>query len=650
MAEIFESIPFNFDEIYDGIVDKFQDKGYDAPYEGSNLAQLITAMAYATSMLNANTAANINETILTLANKRKNILEDARLLGYEPEHKLSYRYNITVQALENGNIIIPKYSAFTAGDKTYYYFGTDIEILGALAGDTVDIEVKEGTLTRFVDRPDLLSYIIEDTQYIDFSFPDTETDGIELYVTYYNTDGALIEKELWTKSDTLILDKNTNTTKQFIRLDNIDLELPRVYFVISGVGNEIPTGATVDVNILQSSGAEGEMLELPKTDVSNIEATAYTLLVKGAEEESNESIKSNAPLLHNTASRAVTADDYQVVCNKHAAVSSTIAWGGEDEYPITLGNIYFSWLNEKNVRAFTNNADNTSYILSDKEDLVNNYLTETDIRSVTYDENGNLTNLGVLDLVDNVKLPALKLNIRNPIHVFADYNLSVVKYNLGVSKISTRGNLFDILDTYFQTLEKFESQYFNSNTVKRFDEFLTDITGLELDVDFNIMLDSKSIDTINSDINEPNDHGDIFIYLAPPFEGVFDTAGAVQEINLPKIDTADFKVGEDLVVDFASYTTPVDETDNAQKTIIYDINLDGVKVGEYMIFNDRELYIRVKLFCKLTGAVGLSSEYSTSTLEFSDFDTPKYLNFDYKTNNFKVIRNTILKLNTVTIN
>ena len=55
MAEIIETVPFNFDDTYKGIEDLFAEKGYDIE-EGSNTAQLITAMAYISSMLNVNTA------------------------------------------------------------------------------------------------------------------------------------------------------------------------------------------------------------------------------------------------------------------------------------------------------------------------------------------------------------------------------------------------------------------------------------------------------------------------------------------------------------------------------------------------------------------------------------------------------------------
>ena len=88
-----ETIPFNFDDIFSNVQAKFEANGYDTQ-PGSNTMQLVTAMSYLISMLNTNTAVNINENLLTLARKRNNILQDARLLGYEPGNKVSYHYEL----------------------------------------------------------------------------------------------------------------------------------------------------------------------------------------------------------------------------------------------------------------------------------------------------------------------------------------------------------------------------------------------------------------------------------------------------------------------------------------------------------------------------------------------------------------------------
>ena len=57
------TIPFNYDDIYSSVQQKFVDKGYDVQ-EGSNTMQLVSAMSYLVSMLNANTAINVNENLL----------------------------------------------------------------------------------------------------------------------------------------------------------------------------------------------------------------------------------------------------------------------------------------------------------------------------------------------------------------------------------------------------------------------------------------------------------------------------------------------------------------------------------------------------------------------------------------------------------
>ena len=129
MANIVETLPFNFDEIYQDLVVKFTDKGYtDAVYEGSNTAQLISTLAYTVSMLNANTSANINETILSLAQKRDNVIQDARMLGYEIEHQKSYVYKLELKFLSDGDKTIYRYSSFSSGDKTYYFMSSDVTL------------------------------------------------------------------------------------------------------------------------------------------------------------------------------------------------------------------------------------------------------------------------------------------------------------------------------------------------------------------------------------------------------------------------------------------------------------------------------------------------------------------------------------------
>ena len=670
MAEIKETIPFSFDEIYAGIAAKFAAKGYDSPYDGSNLAQLITSMAYTTSMLNANTAININENILSLAQKRQNVIQDSRLLGYEPAQRVSYVYDLELTFNVDGDYTIPKYSKFEAGGKKYYYFGDDLDILGAVAGDTVTIPVKEGNLIKYTDDSQLVQ-IINDKQYLDIPYTNVEDNGLEVFATFFTTLNNTTTRYKYEKSNTLLMDVTETLDNQFIRLENTDLQTPRIYFVLSGIGNELPTGTIVEINVLQSSGVDGILSDIPSCPIENIDVTAYTLRIKGTEIESIASIKDNAPLLNNTANRVVTANDYKVISQKHSACKEAFIFGGEDEHPIKLGNIFLSFTPEKMFRTFTSNTEKTLWTLDLKEDILNNYLLDTEIEAA----NLLTDDPGVLDDIRALDLPALKYNIRHPMYAFIDIDVKIAKYALSSAHKDIRSDAFDIIDNYIQSLEIYDVEFFKSNLVKRVDDYLTDVTGLDMSVDFNIMVDRKSVVQENELFNEYN----VFLYLDTAYEGTYDNNGylkmnGTKPSSLPMIDTVDFLPGLDLVVDFEYYVADPLVPDESKPSLEFPVMLGLDKVGTYTIFNDRTTYIRVKL--EITDGTGfptvpsialwdagnlfdsmffvfdhhsIASYYGLTPIDIAVFDTPRYIHLKYPSENIKTLRNTIFKLNKVNI-
>jgi len=677
-----ETLPFTFDEIYKNIQQKFTAKGYDSLYNGSDVSMLITSMTYLTSMLNANTAININENILTLAQKRPNVIQDARMLGYESFKRVSYMYDITLTfdtGLDvNGNPVpsklftIPKYSAFTSGTKTYYYMGQDIEVQKA-TGDTLSISVKEGTIYSYVDYPTNLKQVIANQQYLDIPYKNIERDGIEVFVTYYTSTGILTVKEPFYKSTSLLLDKSDNLSKKFIRIDNDEMSTPRVYFVLSGVGFAVPTGAVVEFVVLQSSGPDGAMVELPKGLLPGITVQNYVLKIKGSLEESMASIKNNAPLLYNTASRCVVADDYKVVCKAHPACREALVFGGEDEHPQRLGNLFFCLTPDKAIRSFTNDVENTLYTFNNLENLNNNYLLDSDLMSNSVDSFGHTQNAGVIDIVRNLNLPSLAYNIRNPMYILMNFNIKVVRYPLNTPKKTLRNNIFNILSTYIETLEKPETEFFKSNTIKILDEYLTNVSGLELGVTFQSILTSKNVvheyidgscDNINPSVitylnnplyEKPKEYA-VYMYYSLPFEGIYNTDGSIDITRLPDIFSKDFEgPNKDLFVDFNSYSRTPGILDNAQKNIKYLVKsgqksdiANAVIVGEYNIYNDLAPYIKMKLYL-----TNVSTTTTTTTtvhqMNISVLDTPKYLDITYPSKNFNTVRNSIFKLNKLEI-
>lgn len=595
MADIIETVPFNFDELYSGIKTKFEERGYDIE-EGSNTSQLITAMTYLTSMLNVNTAVNVNETILSLSTRRDNALQDARVLGYEIQHKLSYRYKIKI-VLAAGNHTIPKYSMFTIEGKTFYYLGKQLELTDVLEGQEIEIILTEGTLYKYSENTDVLSIttsMITDSSgidipqyYIDIPYIDVEENGIEVYVTYYDDFGNLIQREEWKKSLHFLIDADTTLKKQFIRLDSIDYKTPRIYFSLSGVGEGLRVGSIVEMNVLTTSGVDGSIEDLTNVagiihTLENVEITEISLIAEGTDEEDITSIKENAPKFYNSANRAVTKLDYEAICNRQTTVNTSLVWGGDDEFPKCPGHIWFSFLPSRFDRSFTQDVFNTNYILNDWGDISwdysiddetdefntqlslantfynNRFIQDSEIRSYEYNDDGQLINPGVWDVLDNYKIPTLEFHNRHPVFLDFEYDINIVRYNITDSKTAIHQDVFDTINGFFTgtndniKLEQFEVEYFHSSLQKRIDTILTDVTGFTDDVLTRLLLTKKNV----AQENYVSSYRDIFISLAVPFENYFDSNGYLLYDKLPNIDTANFieyngEIGKDLYVDWS---------------------------------------------------------------------------------------------------
>lgn len=601
MADIIETVPFNFADIYAKIEEKFDTLGYDIE-EGSNTAQLITAMAYLTSMLNVNTAVNINETLLPLAVKRNNILQDARVLGYEIQHKQSYLYRLTL-SFNAGSYIIPKYTKFTIGDYSYYYMGNQIDLNNVDDGFTVELNVKQGTLYKFSDYPDTL--VVTTTNitdeygnlipqyFVDIPFVDVEENGIEIFMTYIDEYGTLYNREFWERSKLFMIDKDTVLNKQYIRIDNIEERTPRIYFSLSNIGNTIRAGTVVEINVLTTDSTYGGIIDLSDlAAVSNpIEGSSViyiTLLNQGADEESSESIKTNAPLFHNSANRAITKFDYETICNRHQSIKTSLVWGGDEEYPKSPGHIWFSFLPSTNIRNHTADSYNYNFILDNNGDFSwdyslsydseeytaqntiansfyeNWFLEDNEIRSFEYNSEGIRIDSGVWDILDNYKIPTLSFHNRHPLYLDFEYEIQLLKYNIKTSKSDIYQEVFDVINSAFMgtydnlKYESFESEYFDSSLHKRIDENITDLSGFTSSLITKLLITQKNISAENGYSKNTFYPGyrDLFLQLQVPYEKYFDNDGFLLYNMLPSIDTNNFieyfgETGQNLYTDWS---------------------------------------------------------------------------------------------------
>lgn len=660
MATITQTIPFNFDDIYGYIEGKFEDAGYDTQ-EGSNTMQLVTAMSYLVSMLNANTAANVNETILTLARKRALALKDARVLGYEASHITSYQYELTLEFSTPGTYRISKYDTFVSGDYTYYYLGDTTDSFTVLEGvpEIKTITVIEGELKSYTDEQALTTTIdnVYDSEtetwaaqtYVDLAYTNVEENGIEMFLTYYDDDGIYHELEEWTKSSRYMIDTDTDLNKEFVRLDLIDYGTPRLHFKLGDIGKDLRVGTIVYMNALISSGVDGKMTETPTTDLE-CTVTNYSLSVQGAAEETLSSIKTNAPLFNNTANRVVTVNDYESFCNKQTSVKTSVVWDGQDEYPTQGGYIWFSFIPSTAIRTISDaNDEGYTWVLQDKFDTDNWYIENDEIQDV-------------YDVLDNYKIPTLEFFHRHPIYFDFDYEINIPRYKIVTSEAAINEAAFNVINDYFligdtesvNPVESFDFEYFQSNLIKRIDEELTDNMGFNISLTTSIHLHDKLI------IEETFDDGDtpyqeIRLHLGVPFEGIFDGNDVIFD-NLPIIDTENFISTRRLYLD---EDTLLRDAETEITTIDIKLSEEGAAnapltddvIGQYRVFNKTDADIEIILYViSVEGySVGIDTTYLEIPVDYEEGDPDPAIRMQvvYSNSNMPFNRNTIPRLKSV---
>lgn len=613
-----QTIPFSFDDIYAKVQAKFVENGYDTQ-EGSNTMQLVTAMSYLVSMLNTNTAVNINENLLTLARKRNNILQDARLLGYEPGNKVSYQYELEL-TLPAGDFILPKYSEFISGDKKYYYLGEIITLMNVNAGYKLNILVKEGVLIKS-SEDNALSIIIEEftennitkNQYfVDIPYTDVEDSGIEAFLTYYDDNGVLFNKEQWKEIETFTVDSDTILNKQFYRLNKIGYNTPRIYFKLPNTGDDLRLGTKIEMNILKSSGVDGAITaELSST--LNCDITSTILKIQGTAEESDSSIKQNAPLFWNSANRAVTKNDYKSICERLTLIDKSYIWDGNDELPKVPGKIWFSFIPGTFDRKFAKDAFKTIFQIDLLQDETNWFLESAEI-------------LEIFDYLDVYKIPTLEFVHRHPVFLDFEFDIEILKYDITSTESSQNEVIFNIIDDYFYKnvlfkLEDFGTEFFKSNLIKKIDTQITDITGINITVKNNIILYNKNIVTEDSVSN-------IIVSLGLPYENYYENNGDLIVSNIPDISTDLFIGTDNITVDWAGLTG----NERQQMLVEANILLGANVIGKYRIFNSKYILVQI-----LVDGVFVTEE---------NIDK-KILNIKYKTDNIQMTKNTVPRLKKV---
>lgn len=471
MATTIRTSDLDFDNIKSNLKTYFKSKSEFADYdfEASGLSNILDVLAYNTHIngLIANIATN--ESFLNTAQLRSSIVSHAEMLAYVPRSITASRASVNLSISISGasrpaSVTLPANTSFTTSvDEVSYTFQT-LEAYNALDNGngvynfigptgTNSIELVEGvqrTKTFIVgDVGETQVYVIPDNSI------DTSTIAVKIY-----TDPSSSSFETYTDINRAIRITGTSTHYQV-------KEVPNGYYEIifgdgSTLGKAPSPGNKIVVEYLSTKGPAANTADIfvPSTDltISGIDYPISVVLVSesagGAERESLESIRANAPITFASQQRMVTAEDYkaQIISSYSQYLDDVIAWGGNDNIPPVYGRVYVG----------------LKFV-----DGINDVVKQTVKDSI------------INDLTNNLAIMSIDTVFADPIESYLELT-TVFNFDpdLTGSTAKTTENLIkNTINTYFNsTLNKFNAVFRRSNILSTIDDLDAAILNSRMDV------------------------------------------------------------------------------------------------------------------------------------------------------------------------
>jgi len=353
-----------------------QDEFTDYDFEGSGINALLDVLAYNTHYLAMNVNMAANEMFLDTASVRASVVSHAKTLGYTPNSvrapsaTVSVKLNTFPSTLTTA--LIPRNTVFTASvDDVSYQFRTLSDYQTTVANGIIsfsNIPIHEGTMVK--------NRYVVDTKNVDqkFKLTNQNADTTSLKVEVYSDASASAFTTYTLATD---ITKAGSTANVYF-LQECDDGQFEIYFGDGIVGRALSDNNVVVMEYLvtnktAANGAKNFSTTAAISGVTDVATTTVSIASGGAERESIQSIKLNAPLDYAAQGRAVTPEDYKTIIPKvYANTKSVQVWGGEDNSTPVFGRSYISIV-----------PTSGSITASAKEQIVKDLKDEYTIASVT---------------------------------------------------------------------------------------------------------------------------------------------------------------------------------------------------------------------------------------------------------------------------
>ena len=319
-----------------------QFKDYD--FEGSGMAVLLDLLSYNTHYLSYHANIAANEMFIDTADIRESIVSLAKALGYTPNSPRAAEadINVVVNGATGSTLTMNAGTQFTTtvDGVSYNFVTTSSTTIAPTDGVYTfsNLKIKEGTYVTFnhtadttdVDQKFLIQSVNADTSTLIVKVQNSDTD------TTTNT---------YTKATSIT---ELDSTSKVYFLQESEEGKFEVYFGDGVIGKAIEDGNIVILqyvvtNKTAANGASSFALSGNIGGFSDVTITVNSNAANGAEAETKESIKFNAPKSYAAQDRAVTVNDYKIkVQELYANTKSVSAWGGEDNATPFYGRVYIS--------------------------------------------------------------------------------------------------------------------------------------------------------------------------------------------------------------------------------------------------------------------------------------------------------------------
>ena len=327
----------------------------DYDFEGSAISQILDVLAYNTYYTAFNTNMVVNELFLDSATLRDNVVSLAKQLGYTPKSitapKASVSMALTFSGTAPAEVAIKSGSGFVTNyDGSLYRYVLKENMRVSVANNVAtftDIPIYEGS--QIVTNKVVNTSLKDQRFVIDNLGVDINT----LNVRVYQAANSSIFKDY--KQANNVLDIGASDEVFFV--SEIEDEKYEIFFGDGVLGKKLENNNLVQMSYIVTNGSStngaktftfnglmedenGTTVTLPFS-ISSISTTSVAS--GGADIETIDKIKYNAPKFYNSQNRAVTGNDYKaIVRNLYPATSDVIVFGGEEQVPPAYGKVFLS--------------------------------------------------------------------------------------------------------------------------------------------------------------------------------------------------------------------------------------------------------------------------------------------------------------------